>query len=272
METVKYIILEFLGILLSILKKISLLYYSLIGWLIRLIFPNVPNAVVAYVSLITGVGFILLFFVELSLYKPTKGDKYEKKIAELIQSYFGVTPHRNILLTDSNGYTTEVDIAFCTKKGFIAIECKYRDAMAVIGNMSGGAWTVKRYDGASAMMNSPFVQNSNHLVKLKGHLGSSNIFNVVCLSAPFNINSYGNKIDSKKTPCLDMLNHMQFLLVSDSGWGRGIKAMKAAFDNMPDVFTDSEVIANNKALDQYNATKAELMAHAYRVGSAHGNM
>lgn len=215
-------------------------------------------------------------------YKENKeiGSQYEKIAGGTLKKVFRAKPIINILAIHPNGKETETDMAFVTKKGIFAIECKChgwsykhtQDTWIVTGNLNAqDDWTVTKPDRSRDTCGNAFAQNRHHLEALEpliqGAAVSVHIKCILATNSRFNINDFGVTYTNENTdgfcefPGTDICIARLPLHNSEGG----LKAMKKWYKALPEVYTDEQVRAVTSLLESHVGTKQQLRAHEERL-------
>lgn len=199
--------------------------------------------------------------------KRTIGDKYESLVFSKLRKIQGLTIIRNVIMPSNESPIgeTEADMICVSKKGIFAIECKYRKIKKDIYECTlySSTWGPKLNRNSDFNMNNPFTQNNTHISAVKNlmdtiSVNTDNIFNVVCLSCPFELNVGDSIQTSKKSK--NFLFYPQYnnkILLRQDNSHNGVKAFIKTYNDLPDVYTDEEINNLISILNIYAADKAK---------------
>ena len=200
-----------------------------------------------------------------SYVERTIGDKYENLVFGKLRKIRELTIIRNVIMpsNDSPIGETEADMICVSKKGIFAIECKYRKIKKDVYecNLYASTWGPKLHQNSNFNMSNPFTQNNTHISAIKKimdtiSVNTDNIFNVVCLSCPFEFNLGDSILTSKKSK--NFLFYPEFnnkILLRQDNSHNGVKVFAKTYSDLPDVYTDEEINNLISILNIYAADK-----------------
>lgn len=115
----------------------------------------------------------------------SKGERGEdlvvSSLEKLVRRGYNGKILRNLYIDTGNGYTTEIDVLFLTKKGIFVIESKNYIGW-IFGNERNKNWTVSLYSGKDLLgfkhtekhqFYNPIKQNQGHIRHLKQYIKSN---------------------------------------------------------------------------------------------------
>ena len=130
----------------------------------------------------TAAGLLIFLFVGMLLPRrledtsAQKGRLFEDWAAKYLSGLTGKKVYRNLVIQRENGDTSEIDMAFMTKRGLFCVECKTRKG-SVTGAFPESEWTV-RTRGRTYQLRDPVRQNACHIQALRSCLGKNGMRDV----------------------------------------------------------------------------------------------
>lgn len=100
---------------------------------------------------------------KLTLFMP-KDEYFEKKSFESLSKVYGCGLKKilvDLLIPNSKGHTTQLDIVFINRSGIYVVECKNYSCYIEGGNID--KWTRKEFNGKVNKVENPIIQNTNHI-------------------------------------------------------------------------------------------------------------
>lgn len=236
------------------------------------IFPKIGITIVAIVVLISLVCVIISTIGVLGKNKAQKvGEKYEKYVAKAFKKRFKHNAIRNIIFTKDNGKTTEMDMAIVTRKGIFCVECKHRNMPAEIGNCGvvkataeDDIWSyIDEYNRSYPLLDNPLKQNEGHIKELTSHIANAKCYNVVVINKLIKYYSTTTGgIGMGSLYCNPEKDANIIVTLGEYYKTKSLKMLAKEFKNMPDVYTDAEVMSIENELRKYKATKKQRKQHA----------
>ncbi len=182
-----------------------------------------------------------------------RGARYEDSIADVLRQYFKVPIYRNLILTKSNGETTEIDMAFVTKQGIFAIECKHRRYQSgYIIDYDDDYWGENFYN--------PIKQNKGHVAHLRSIFPDIPIYNIVYLSFSFRLHINNSVINSLYDPFVNLFDR-KIGIISSWTSKKGTKLFQKTVESMPYAIDSLKLHETQKALEMLQGTAEQQKQH-----------
>lgn len=211
------------------------------------------------------------------------GSDFENETASVLGKAFNAEPLRNLLIPTKDGENTEVDMAFVTEKGIIAVECKEKGR----GCLKPTDDTVFRIRGAGEdwafsmpndivnekWMENPIDQNAYHLNAMKelcemcGMAYSGT--NLVAVNGRFYYPRIQGDITSERYDGFMTVpdgNAAVVRITDDQKKAR--KKVKEWYESLPDVYSYAQMVTIRTVFKNREADETALQAHRARVATA----
>ena len=180
------------------------------------------------------------------------GKEGERRVQEKLNPlFFGKVEHRfinNLILTDSNGKSHQIDHIEIRENGIFCLETKYFTGW-VFGDENSDKWTQVLYKGEKHSFTNPLKQNKSHCYHISNVIGKKYNVNSVVVMA----NNNADRIKCSNVVNVKQLKH--YLKNFNDGTHLSIEEMDDIYNKLLNAKSD---ITNKQHVQNIRKTQEDL--------------